>query len=102
MSLASQTNVLTKTSGICKEAVDLFGRAGVVAKEANATGALTTGFDPEAFTDSLADCTPIEAAAVFTFLAQLDALINTEVTIAGQKIVLGTAILKFNLANTNR
>jgi len=99
---ASQTNVLNKTTGICKEAVDLFGRAGVIAREANATGALTTGFDPEAFTGQLSECTPIDAAAVFAFLQQLDTLINTEVTIAGEKIVLGTAVLKFNLANTNR
>lgn len=98
----SQTNVLLKTTGICKEAVDLFGRAGVVAREANATGALISGFDVEAFTGSLADCTPLEAAAVFTFLQQLDALINSTVQISGQNVVLGSAILKFNLANTNR
>lgn len=102
MSLASQTNVLTKTTGVCKEAVDLFGKASNVAKEANATGALTGGFSAEAFAGPLADCTPIDAAAVFVFLSQLDTLINSTVTIAGQDIVLGTAILKFNLANTNR
>ena len=98
----SQTNVLNKATVICKEAVDLFGRAGVLAREANATGALTTGFDAEAFTGQLAECTPIEAAAVFAFLSQLDTLINSSVTIGGTSVVMGSAILKFNLANTNR
>jgi len=102
MSLASQTNVLSKTTGVCKEAVDLFTRFGGVALEANATGALANGFDAEAFTGQLADCTPIEAAAVFLFRQKLDELINSTETINGTPIVLGTAILKFNLANTNR
>ena len=102
MAIASQHNVLLKTTGICKEAVDLFGRAGVIAREANATGALTNGFDAQAFTGQLADCTPLEAAAVFTFLSQLDTLINSTVQIGGVDVVLGSAILKFNLAHTNR
>lgn len=99
--VTSQTNVLLKMSGLCKEAVDLFGRADVIAREANATGALTNGFDAEAFTGKLVDCNPVEAAAVFAFLQQLNTLINSSVTIANTSVSLGSAILKFNLANTN-
>lgn len=71
----------------------------MIARKANAIGAVTAGFDAEAFVGTLTGLSPIDAAAVFTFLSQLETLINSTATIGGQNVVLGSALLKFGLAS---
>lgn len=105
---ASQTNSLLKLSGAAKQAVDLFTYAGGIALELNALGVVPTQANPtaapdaEAFTGQLAELTPLDAVAVVMLFQRIQALVNETVDIGGQPVVLGTPLLKFNLANTNR
>lgn len=99
MNIETQTALLSELATACKTATELFGDAGLIARKANAIGAISSGFDAEAFAGTLTGLTAIDAAAVFTFLSQLETLINSEATIGGQTVVLGSALLKFGLAS---
>lgn len=99
MNKETQTALLSDCAALCKRATDLFGEAGILARKANAIGALEAGFDIEAFAGTLEGITPLDAAGVFAFLSKLEELINAEVTIDGNKIVLGTAVIRMGLGS---
>lgn len=99
MNTETQTVVLSELAAVCKAATDLFGDANNVYLKANAIGAVSDTFKPEAFTGTLQGLTPLDALGVFAFLSGLQNLIDTEITVGENKIVLGSALLKFGLAS---